>query len=145
VVERQQVGEQYDLAFVFGIPDRDATQQAGAIGLGFGAGKADELVGKDVAILRDLAFLGDLKSGALFQTGDEEDLGHAPATEQGVIDVGAIHGHNRAGVQDEGIGQSDVAAPGFGEQYVGGQVIVMVQQDVSFDAAFGTAELGPGK
>src|ERR1039458_3800767 len=46
-------------------------------------------------------------------------------------------------VQPEGIGQFDVAPFGFGEQHVGRKVVVMVQQDVGFDAAFGTPELGP--
>jgi hypothetical protein len=47
--------------------------------------------------------------------------------------------------QAEGIGQFDIAAFGFGKQHVGGEIIVMVEQDVSFDAAFGAAELGPGE
>jgi len=103
------------------------------------------LVGADVAVLRDLAFLDHLKGGVLFQAGDKENAGQAPAAEQGVVDIAAIDGHNRAGVQHEGIGQFDVAPFGFGEQHVSGQVVVMVQQDVSLDAAFGTAELGPWK
>src|ERR1035437_1600781 len=51
----------------------------------------------DVAVLRDLAFLDHLKGGVLLQAGDKENAGHAPAAEQGVVDIGTIHGHNRAG------------------------------------------------
>ena len=92
-----------------------------------------------------LAFLDHLEGGVVLQTGDEEDPGHAPAGEQGVVDIAAIDGHNRAGIQVEGIGQLHVAAFGFGEQHVGGQVVVMVEQDVGLDAALGAAELGPRK
>jgi hypothetical protein len=82
---------------------------------------ADELVGADVAVLRDLTFLDHFKGGVILQAGDKENPGHAPATEQGVVDIAAIHGHNRAGVQPEGIGQFDIAPFGFGEQHVGGR------------------------
>ena len=49
------------------------------------------------------------------------------------------------GIQPEGIGQFDITPFGFGEQHVGRQVVVMIQQDMGLDAAFGTAELGPWK
>jgi hypothetical protein len=77
--EFQQIGEQDDLALVIGIPDDDATQQFWVVGLGSGAGEADELIGENVAVRRKLAFLDHLEGGVVFQTGDEEDPGHAPA------------------------------------------------------------------
>jgi hypothetical protein len=73
--------------------------------LGLDAVKVDELVGTDVAVLRDLAFLDHLKGGVILHAGDKENAGQTPAAEQGVVDIAAIHGHNRAGVQPEGIGQ----------------------------------------
>jgi hypothetical protein len=109
------------------------------------AGELDDLVGADVAILRDLECRLDGEDGIVFHAGDEEDSGQGPAAEQSVVGITAIHGHDGAGIQTEGIGQFDIAAFGFGEQHVGGQVVVMVEQDVSFDAAFGAAELGPGE
>ena len=143
--EIQQIGQQDDLALVFRIPSHDAAQQVWIVGLGLGAGEADELVGADIAVLRNLTFLDHFKGGVILQAGDKENPGHAPAAEQGVVDIAAIDGHNRAGIQPEEIGQFDIATFGFGEQDVGGQVIVMIQHDVGFDAAFGTAELGPGE
>src|ERR1019366_7310757 len=96
--ELQQIGQQDDLTLVFGIPNHDATQQVRVVGLGFDTGEADELVGADVAVLRDLAFLDHLKGGVILQAGDKEDPAHAPAGEKGVVDIAAINGHNRAGI-----------------------------------------------
>src|SRR5690606_29724644 len=143
--EFQQVREQDDLALIFGVPDHDAAQQLRVIGLGSGAGESNELVGADIPVRWDLAFLDHLEGGILLQSGDEEHSGHAPAGEQGVVNIATIDRHNRAGIQPEGIGQFDVATLGFGDQHVGGQVVVMVQQDVGLDAAFGAAKRGPGK
>src|ERR1035438_5407820 len=39
-----------------------------------------------------------LKGGVILEAGDKEDPGHAPAGEKGVVDIAAIHGHNRAGI-----------------------------------------------
>jgi hypothetical protein len=143
--ELHQIGQQDDLALVFGIPSDDASQQVRIVGLGLGTGEADELVGADVPVLRDHAFLDHLKGGVVLQAGDKENPAHTPAAEQGVVDIAAVDGHNRAGIQPEGIGQLNVAPFGFGEQHVGRQVVVVVQQDVGLNAAFGTAELGPRK
>src|ERR1035438_10129609 len=74
--ELQQIGQQDDLALVFGIPSDDAAQQVRIVGLGLDTGEEDELVGADVAVLRDLAFLDHLKGGVLLQAGDKENAGH---------------------------------------------------------------------
>jgi hypothetical protein len=89
--ELQQLGQQDDLAFVFGIPDHDAPQQVRIVGLGLSAGEADELVGTDVAALRDLTFLAYREGGVILQSGDKEDSGHGPAAEQSVVDIAAIN------------------------------------------------------
>src|SRR5437764_4076828 len=105
----------------------------------------DELISANVAVRRELAFLDNLEGGVVLQTSDEEDSCHAPAGEQGVIDIAAIDGHNGTGVQVEAIGQLYVAAFGIGEQHVGGQIVVMVEQDMGLDTALGAAEFGPRK
>ena len=58
--------KKYDLALVFGIPNDDAAQQVRIVGVGLGTGETDELVGAYVAVLRDLAFLDDLKGNVIF-------------------------------------------------------------------------------
>ena len=143
--ELQQVGEQDDLPLVFGIPYHRAAQKAGTVRPSLEASKANDLIGEDVAILREFAFLDHFKRGVVLQAGHEENAGHAPASKQGVIDIAAIDGHNRTGIQAEGVGQFDVAAFGFGEQDIGGQVVVMIQQDVGLDATLSAAEPGPRK
>ena len=77
------------------------------------------------------------------QAGDKVNLRQCSTGEQCVVDIAAIDRHDRAGVQSEGIGHLDVTAFGFGDQHVARQVIVVVQQDVGLDAAFGSAKLGP--
>jgi hypothetical protein len=67
------------------------------------------LIGEDVAVRRELAFLDRLEGGVVLQTGDEEDPGHTPAGEQGVVDIAAVDSHNRASVQAERIGHLHVA------------------------------------
>jgi hypothetical protein len=103
----------------------------------------DDLVGAVVAILRDREFGLDGKGGVVFQAGNEEDAGQGPAAEQGVVGIAAIHGHDGTGIEGEGIGQFDIAPLGFREQHVSWQVIVMVEQDMSFDATLGAAEVRP--
>jgi len=49
------------------------------------------------------------------------------------------------GVQREGVRQLDVATLGLGEEHVSREVIVVIEQDVSFDAALGASELSPRK
>src|SRR5262245_21209614 len=143
--EIKQIGEQYDLPLVIRIPNYQPAQRSGAVGLRLGAGELDDLVGADIAVLRNLELGLDGKDGIVLQAGDEEYARKGPAAEQGVVGITAIHGHDGTGVQAERIGQFDVAAFGFGEQHVGGQVVVVIEQDVRFDATLGTAEPCPRK
>src|SRR5258708_3779232 len=71
-------------------------------------------------------------------------LGGPPA-EQPVVVIPAIHRHDGTGVESEGVGHLYITSLGFGDQHVARQVIVVVQQDVSLDAALGPAKLGPRK
>ena len=52
--ELQQIGEQHDLSLVIRIPNYHAAQRSGAVGLSLGAGESDDLVGADIAVLRNL-------------------------------------------------------------------------------------------
>src|ERR1019366_6603109 len=55
--ERQQVGQQHDLAFVHRIPDHHTPQEAGAILLSLDASKPDQLVRENIAVLRNRTLL----------------------------------------------------------------------------------------
>src|ERR1035437_7619374 len=143
--ERQQVGQQYDLPFVHRIPDHHAPQKAGAILLSLDASKADQLVRENVAVLRNRARLHHFVRRVLLQTCDKVDFLSGPLAEQRVVVIPAIHRHDGTGVESEGVGHLHITAFGFGDQHVARQVIVVVQQNVSLDAALGTAKLGPRK
>lgn len=143
--EVEQVSEQDNLSLVIRIPNDYAAQRSGAIGLRLNARELNDLVGADVAIRRDVEFSLGREDGIVLHAGDEEDAGQCPPAEERVVSVAAIHGHDGTGVQGEGVGQFDVAALGLGEQHVNREVVVMIEQDVRFDAALGAAELRPGK
>src|SRR5262249_9151962 len=105
--ELEQVGEQDDLALVLRIPDDNPAQGSGAIELRLDAGELNDLVGADVAIRRDLEFRLDGEDGIVLHAGDKEYVGQSPAGEQSVVGVAAVHGHDGAAIEREGIGQFD--------------------------------------
>src|ERR1035437_3812852 len=143
--KRQQVGQQHDLPFIDRIPDHHAPQQAGAILLSLDASEPDQLVRENVAVLRDHTLLHHFVRRILLQACDKVDFLGGPLEEQPVVVIPAIHRHDRAGVESEGVGYLYITALGFGDQHVARQVIVVVQQNVSLDAALGPAKLGPRK
>jgi len=67
--EFQQIREQDDFPPVVGIPNHDAAQRAGTVRLGLDAGEKNDLVGTNIAILRDRGFRFNGKSGIVFETG----------------------------------------------------------------------------
>ena len=113
--EREQVGKQYNLSLVVGIPNHHAPQQAGTVRLRPGTGEPDDLVGKDAAVSRDREFFEHLVGGIVLQPCYEIDVGHGPAAKQRVVGVAAIHGHDGTRVQRKGIGQFHIATLGLGE------------------------------
>src|SRR5277367_6018547 len=143
--EIEQVGEQNNLSLVIRIPNDDAAQWAGTIGLRLEARELNDLVSADAAIRRDVEFSLDCEDGILLHACDEEDTGQRPAAEQSIVGVAAIHSHDATGVQSERVRQFDVATLGLGEEHVSRQVVIVIEQDVSFDAALGAAELRPRK
>jgi hypothetical protein len=65
--EFQQVGQQYDLALVGFVPDDGASEQAGTFLFGPRTGEANELVGQDAAIGRNLTLLDDFIEGIVLE------------------------------------------------------------------------------
>ena len=87
----------------------------------------------------------DRVSGIVLEPCDEINFLGCPIAEQFVVVITAIHHDDGAGVERKGIGHFHVATPGFGDQDVARQIIVVVQQHVSLNAALGPAELRPRK
>ena len=77
--EIKQIGEQHDLSLVIRIPNDKPAQRSGAVGLSFGAGELDDLIGADIAVLRNLELGFDSKDGIVLQAGDEENPSQGPA------------------------------------------------------------------
>jgi len=113
--------------------------------LSLDASEADQLVRPNVAVLRNHTLLYHLVHRIFLQACDKVDFLCGPLAEQPVVAVSAIHGDDGAGVEGEGVGHLDITAFGFGDEHVARQVIIVVQQNVSLDAALSPAELGPRK
>ena len=94
---------------------------------------------------RHLALVNDGVDGVVLHARDEVDAGVGPTSDLPVVVVGAVHGHDGPGIEAQEAQDLGVVHPGLADQHVGGQVIVVVQQDVGLDATFGAAERGPGK
>src|SRR2546426_3941021 len=72
--------------------------------LGLGTREPDQLVRPDVAVLRNRTLLNHVVGGILLQAGDKVDFLDGPFAEQPVVVIPAIHGHDGAGVEREGVG-----------------------------------------
>jgi len=141
----QMVGQQDDRALVFFVPHHDASQGMRAFGWGVDAGKPDDFVGQDVAVLRDRPPLDDLVDGVFFHAGDEEDSLGNPRGKLLVMVVGAVHDDDGARGQAQQMQNFRIVSFGFRNQNEGGHVVVVVQEDMGFDAALGAPELRPWK
>jgi hypothetical protein len=91
------------------------------------AGKSNQLVGADITVCRQRAFFQHFVCGMVLQARDEIDSLVGPLSEKCVVVVAAIHHDDRAGVEREGGGHLHIAAPGFGDQHVAWQVVVVVE------------------
>src|SRR4051794_35701337 len=131
--------------WVNGIPDNHAPEHGRAVIVSFAADESDQVVGPDIPVLRNGTLRRYLVSGILLQTGDEIDFLGGPLAKQRVIVIAAIHHHDGAGIQREDASHLDVAASGLSDQHIARQVIVVVEQHMGFDTAFGLAESGPWK
>ena len=143
--EIEMIGEQNDFPLVFFIPYDDAAQEIGTLGLGVNSGKADDLIGKDIAALGRPAPFDDLVHGVFLHAGDEVHALGYPGGELFVDVVRPVHDDDRTGGQRQEAQDFGVMAFGFGYQDKGRHIVIVVQEDVRFDAAFGTPELRPGK
>ena len=78
----QQIGQQHNLSLVGGIPDHHAAEHDRAIGSSFVTRESDQLIGPDIAVLRNGALRRYLVSGILLPTRDKIDFLGGPLAEQ---------------------------------------------------------------
>src|SRR5450432_1575447 len=65
-----QVGQQFDLALVDGVPHHHTPQQAGTVVLGLYAGEPNQLVGADMPVGRNRCFFQQFVRGIVLQPRD---------------------------------------------------------------------------
>lgn len=143
--EFEMVGEQHDFTLVVGIPYHDAAQGMRAFGFGIDSGEADDFVGQDVAVVRYGPAFDDLVHRVVLHAGDEEDALDNPGGELQVVVVRAVHDDDGTRRQAQQVQNLRVVAFGFRNQDEGRHVVIVVQQDMRFDAALGAPEPRPGE
>src|ERR1039457_1535022 len=84
-----------------------------------------------------------LIGGVVFQPCYEEYPAAGPLSEQRVVGIAPVDGHNLAGVEMQGLGHADIACLGFGDQNVGRQVVVVIQQHMRLHASLWLGETWP--
>ena len=142
--EIEMVGDQYDVAFVFHIPNADATKRFGTRLTGLFAGQYNDFIRDNVAVLRNVAFFNNLIERIVLHAGHKEDPRLAPRGKQLIIVVGAIHGHDGARIETQHGQYARVMQVGIADVDKGGHVIGVVQQNVRFDAALGASKCRQG-
>jgi len=91
------------------VPNYHSSQQSRILSSGKRSGKADYLVGKNIAVLRYGAILYDFVSGISFKPGDKEYLGSIPLPKEIEITVCPVDGNNTAGRKNKVIGSFNVS------------------------------------
>jgi len=143
--ELQVVGQEDQRPLVGRIPNHHPPERGRASLLGFHAGQTDDVIGQDVAVPGQVSFHDHFVQGVVFHACDEEDAGRCPGAKEGVVVVCLVKSDNGAPGEVEQVSRGSVMLPGFGDMDVSRHVVVMVQEDMHLDAAFGAPEIGPRK
>ena len=124
-----------------GVPVGNAPQGNGTF-LGL---KPDGLVGEQALLFIDFPALQHLVAGVTLLAGDEENFLSVELGIPVIIGVPHILHHNGAFGQAETAGSVDFVLPSLRDGHKGGQIAVVVQEGMEFDAALGAPEASPGK
>jgi len=109
------------------------------------AGQFDDLVDQDRAVTRRVPLFNNLIDGIPFLPSDKKHPVGGPIREEGIIVIGPIESHDRAGLESEIMGNAAIMSFSFGNPGIGGHVVVMIEQYMDLHAAFSPAKPGPGK
>lgn len=143
--EFEMIGQENDFALILFVPYDDPAQAMRTLRIGFRSRQAHDFVAHDGAAARRIAVFDDPVARVVFHARDEKDALLAPPAEQRVIVVGAVERDDRLLGKPQRIGGEPIVAAGFGNQHVGGQVVVVVEQHMDLHPAFGAPERGPGE
>jgi len=87
----------------------------------------------------------DFKHGVVLEAGDEENTLAAPRAEEAIVVVATIHGDDRSRVERQQSCSRNVMTSGLTDVHERGQILIVVEQHVNFDASLGSAEPSPRK
>ena len=135
------VGEEDIAPASGGVPVGNAPQGDGTF-LGL---KPDGLIGEQALLFVDFPALQHLVAGIALLAGDEEDFLGGELGIAVVVGVAHILHHDGAFGQAQTAGSVDFVLPSLRDGHKGGQIAVVVQEGMEFDAALGAAEASPGK
>src|SRR5208337_5040964 len=107
--------------------------------------KPDGLVGEQALLFIDFPALQHLVAGVALLAGDEENFLGGELGIAVIVGVAHILHHDGAFGQTETAGSLDFVLPSLGEGHKGGQIAVVVQKGMQFDATLGAPEASPGK
>ena len=137
----EMVGEKDITPGSGGVPVSNAPQgQRTFLGL-----KPDSLVGEQALLFIDFPALQHLVSGVAFLAGDEEDFLGGELGIAIIFGIAHILHHDGAFGQMETTGFLDFMLPSLRDGHKGGQIAVVVQEGMEFDAALGAPEASPGE
>ena len=143
--ESEVVCQKLDFLLILFVPDDHPAEQSRILEAGFGAGKADDLVPKDVGVLRYSVALNDLISGVIFKTGDKEDALASPSPEEFKVAVGAVYGDDASGGQGEMSRCGNIGSLAVGNDGEIRQIAIVVEKHMELNTALGLAEVSPGE
>ncbi len=126
-------------------PDDNPAEEMWAALFCSGAGQFDELICKGRTVLRRSSLFNNLIDGILFLAGNEKHPVGSPRGEQGIIVIGTVESHDRAGLEMKIMGDVAIVTFGFGDPDIGWHVVVVIEQNVDFNTTLGPAEFGPGE
>ena len=102
------------------------------------AGVADYLIVQNSSRSHDLP-ANDTIERRMWRSADEIGSLAIPLSECGEVQIGTVTNDNRLTGQWHGTGHPHIAGFGRGQQNKTGHVVVVVEQDVSFDTSFGSS------
>ena len=97
------------------------------------AGEFDELVGKDIGMLRQSAVFYNFISGIAFKTSNKKDAGVIPLSKEVKVIITTIHCHNATGRKHCG---SDIGSLPISDHREIRQITVVIQQKKELTVPF---------
>ena len=142
--QTEVVGQKDVMLTGFGIAVTNAAQW-NRTRAGFCARYENRLVTGQTAALADIPPRDDAVSRVALLPDDEENPLVIQGIKPGEVGVCTIHDDDAVSWQCQGTANSDIVGLAIGDSDKTGKQTIMIEPDMEFDGAFGTAEFCPGK